>query len=207
MLKSVAVSDGGRPGASVVHVQHGSHVAGRVITTERLILEPVNLGHVEDLWLLHQDEGIAESFAGKWSRQKARQEAAHKAASWDRLGLGKWMAYDKASRSLVGRGGLSQVDIAGEKQIEVGWAVRRPLWGNGLATEIGRASIAFAFSVVGASQVVAFTEVHNLRSRAVMERLGMSYCQEIARVGLVADQEPLADQAPFVLYLLPANNA
>jgi RimJ/RimL family protein N-acetyltransferase len=40
--------------------------------------------------------------------------------------------------------------------------------------------------VLGAAQVVAFTEVHNSRSRTVMERVGMAYDREIHRPGLVA---------------------
>jgi RimJ/RimL family protein N-acetyltransferase len=38
--------------------------------------------------------------------------------------------------------------------------------------EIGRAALAFAVNELGATEVVAFTEPHNRRSRAVMERLG-----------------------------------
>jgi putative restriction endonuclease len=45
--------------------------------------------------------------------------------------------------------------------------------GRGYATEIGRFGLDHAFSVLGVEEVVSFTEVHNLRSRAVMERLGM----------------------------------
>jgi RimJ/RimL family protein N-acetyltransferase len=51
------------------------------------------------------------------------------------------------------------------------------------ATEIGQATLQVAFVQLGADAVVAFTEVHNENSRRVMERLGMTYVQEIRRPG------------------------
>ncbi len=69
--------------------------------------------------------------------------------------------------------------------------MRADLWGRGYATEIGRAGLAFAWDDCGAAEVVAFTENHNRRSRAVMERLGMSYAGPLDYRG-----------EPFVLYAI-----
>ena len=49
----------------------------------------------------------------------------------------KWIAHDRATGALVGRGGLSRTELGGAERLEVGWAVRQPLWGQGYATEIG----------------------------------------------------------------------
>ncbi|MGH8968114.1 MAG: GNAT family N-acetyltransferase, partial [Actinomycetes bacterium] len=49
--------------------------------------------------------------------------------------------------------------------------------------------------------VVAFTEVHNTRSRAVMERLGMTYVREIRRPGLVAGRPGVHADARHALYV------
>ncbi len=89
----------------------------------------------------------------------------------------------------MGRGGVSRAEVDGAPRLEVGWTVHPDRWGNGYATEIGRAGLAFAFNELGADVVVAFTEPHNRRSRAVMERLGMRYLREIVHQG-----------GPFVLY-------
>ena len=63
--------------------------------------------------------------------------------------------------------------------------------GRGYDTEIGRAGLAFAWDELGAAEVAAFTEIHNGRSRAVMERLWMSDAGPI---------EPHGEQ--FVLYTI-----
>ncbi|EFL10340.1 predicted protein [Streptomyces sp. AA4] len=61
--------------------------------------------------------------------------------------------------------------------------------GNGYATEIGLAGLAYAREL-GAAEVVSFTEVHNVRSRAVMERLGFAYRHDFPHRG-----EPFARYA------------
>ena len=71
--------------------------------------------------------------------------------------------------------------------------------GHGDATEIGRAGPALAQDL-GAARVVAFTERHNRRSGAVMERLGMRHVGEFAAVGLVEGRTGVHDGAPFALY-------
>lgn len=58
--------------------------------------------------------------------------------------------------------------------VEIGWRLARTAWGQGYATEAGRAVLAHGFEVLGLTEIVSFTTRANLRSRAVMERLGMT---------------------------------
>ncbi|MEQ7128258.1 GNAT family N-acetyltransferase [Actinopolymorpha sp. B11F2] len=127
--------------------------------------------------------------------------------SWRFQGVHKWMAYDRVSGEVVGRGGLSRtpvdedwgriyaylpaepwVRVAHESRrpflahanwLEIGWALRHEFWGRGYASEIGRAGLAFAFGDLGVQAVVSCTVRHNERSRAVMERIGMRYAGEL----------------------------
>jgi RimJ/RimL family protein N-acetyltransferase len=168
--------------------------------TARLRLTPVGLAHADELHALHQDPGVAH-WADALSRDAARNAAARMAAGWRTDGVHKWIAHDLGTGALVGRGGLSRAEIEGAPVLEVGWVVRQPLWGRGYATEIGRAALRFAAEVLDARQVVAFTEVHNVASRAVMERLGMRHDREIRRPGLIAGRPGVHDDAPFALYV------
>jgi len=168
--------------------------------TDRLRLEPIDCDSTTVLFELHQDAGIAAWYGGRWSTEQARSFAAAMAAQWTENLVGKWVAYSRTDDSLVGRGGLSLVTVLGRPRLEVGWAVRQHLWGRGYATEMGQAALEFAFNERGAEEVVAFTEVHNVSSRRVMERLGMTYVQQISWPGLVAGSSEVADDAPFALY-------
>ncbi|MDQ3861944.1 MAG: GNAT family N-acetyltransferase [Actinomycetota bacterium] len=166
--------------------------------SERLRLVPIGTRHAPELWKLHRDEGIA-----RWcplGRDEALRFAERMEGSW-RRGVGKWLAYEQSSGALVGRGGPSWAAVEGAERVEMGWALRREVWGLGYATEIGRAGLDRAFSVLGGvEEVVAFSEVHNARSRAVMERLGMRYVRRIVRPGFVAGSSEMQEDAPFTLY-------
>jgi len=166
------------------------------VLTERLRLEPITAEHGPELHQLHLDPAIAPWWRVEWTLEEAAGHAATFAARWARDGVSKWMAYDRESDALIGRGGMTRVVLDDGPCLEVGWAVLGAHWGQGYATEIGRASLAFAFDDLRAREVVAFTEPHNLRSRAVMERLGMTYRRDIAH-----------DGDDFVLYAIGADEA
>jgi RimJ/RimL family protein N-acetyltransferase len=174
--------------------------ATRIRLTQRLRLEPIGPEHIDALLTLHDDAAVAEWHGNRWTREQAHTFAVSCLEAWGRDGVHKWIAFDRATGELVGRGGLSRCVLEGREELEVGWTVLGPLWGEGYGTEIGRAALAFAFDELGADRIVAFTEVHNMRSRAVMERLGMRYAYEFPWTGLIDGREGIHEDAPFALY-------
>ncbi len=160
----------------------------RLRFTDRLRLEPIGTNHVQDLWRIHREPGVVEWF-GPWSLERSAARVQEAAAGWRDRGVEKWMAYERSSGELVGRGGASIATVEGRDQLEVGWALCDRHRGRGFATEIGRAGLAYCFEDLAADVVVAFTEPANLASRAVMDRLGMRYEREIQHDGM-----------PMVLY-------
>jgi RimJ/RimL family protein N-acetyltransferase len=191
----------------------------RTRLTDRLRLEPAGPGHAHDLVRLHDDETIAAWHAGRWGLDEATTRAGAMGAAWERDGVSTWMAYHRASGELVGRGGLSRMAAGSDltrqvaaalpgagwaaDRLELGWAVLSTHQGQGHATEIGRAGLAFAFDELGAQEVVAFTERHNARSRAVMERLGMRQVRDILGEGLIEGLDGVRPAARFALYARP----
>jgi RimJ/RimL family protein N-acetyltransferase len=61
---------------------------------------------------------------------------------------------------------------------EVAWRLTRAAWGHGYATEGARAALAFGFETLGLEEIVSFTVPANVRSRRVMEKLGMTHSPE-----------------------------
>lgn len=70
------------------------------------------------------------------------------------------------------------------------------------AAELRRAGLAFAFGVLGVQAVVSCTPRHNVRSRAVMDRIGMTYAGEIRTKGVVEGAQGERDDAPHAVYVL-----
>jgi RimJ/RimL family protein N-acetyltransferase len=199
--------------------------------TLRLRLEPVGPANASDLWLVHGDEEVWPWYDNERpSLEQAEQQATFMGDSWRLHGVHKWIAYDRVNGEVVGRGGLSRtpVDddwaqiyaflpaepwvrvahqsrrpfIAHANWLEIGWALRREFRGRGYASEIGRAALAFAFDVLGVQAVVSCTVRHNVRSRAVMERIGMRYAGEIRSRGMLEGAEEEQDDAPFAVCVL-----
>jgi RimJ/RimL family protein N-acetyltransferase len=205
--------------------------AGESRFTMRLRLEPVGPASAADLWLVHNDDKVSYWYGNqKPSLEQAEHRATFMGDSWRFHGVHKWIAYDRVSGEVVGRGGLSRtpVDddwgqiyallpaeswvrvahetcrpfIAHANWLEIGWALRREFWGRGYASEIARAGMAFAFDVLGVQAVVSCTVRHNVRSRAVMERIGMRYAGEIRSRGMVEGVEGEQDDAPYAVCVL-----
>lgn len=199
--------------------------------TMRLRLEPVGPDNAHDLWLVHSDAEVWPWYDSEEpSREQAGQWAKLISDSWRFHGVHKWIAYDRGSGEVVGRGGLSRtpvdddwgqiyaflpaepwVPVAHESHrpfiahanwLEIGWALRGKFRGLGYAAEIGHAGLAFAFDVLGAQAVVSCTVRHNVPSRAVMERIGMRYAGEIRSRGMVEGIEGAQDDAPFAVCVL-----
>ena len=94
----------------------------------------------------------------------------------ERGGWGFWAVEAKANQEFLGFVGLHipSAPVPFAPCVEVGWRLGVQHWGQGFATEAARESLRYGFEVLGLKEIVSFTAVGNVRSRAVMERLGMS---------------------------------
>jgi len=94
---------------------------------------------------------------------------------WKEHRFGLWALEEQASGALVGNAGLTVLDgwNAEPANIEVGWLLARSAWGRGLAVEAGRASLGYAFDVLGLTRVVSVAFASNWRSERVMRNLGL----------------------------------
>ena len=59
--------------------------------------------------------------------------------------------------------------------VEIGFRLARHAWGHGYATEAATEAVRYGFDAVGLAEIVSMTAVQNVRSRAVMTKLGMTH--------------------------------
>ena len=144
--------------------------------TDRLLLRPWRESDTEPFAALNADPLVMEYMAKTLGRGKSDAFVARIRAHFERHGFGFWAVEAPGAAELVGLVGLARpaFEVHFTPCVEVGWRLDRDYWGRGYATEAARASIRYGFERFGLDQIVAFTVPANIRSRAVMERIGMT---------------------------------
>ena len=118
-----------------------------------------------------------EHFPATLSRAESDAFAERIRADMDERDFGLWAVEVPGITSFAGFTGLAvpRFEAHFAPCVEVGWRIAREHWGRGYAPEAARAALAHAFGVLGLDEIVSFTAVGNLRSRRVMEKLGMTH--------------------------------
>ena len=147
------------------------------VETERLALRRPR-EHDRGAWLgIWGDPAVWRSLApdGRPDPGRALARFDHHLRHWDEHGFGLWLAEERATGVVAGWVGASHPDFVPElrDEIEIGWALRAPFHGRGLATEAAGAAIHAAFEHLAPARVVSLVGPGNDASVAVATRLGM----------------------------------
>jgi RimJ/RimL family protein N-acetyltransferase len=161
------------------------------VETERLVLRawrPEDAGAWAATWA-DPDVWSALRPGAPFDPEYGPQRFAHHLAHWDRFGFGVYAAEEQASGEVAGWVGPSHPLFvpALADAVEIGWSLRRPFWGAGLATEGARAAAAVALEHLAVDEVISLILPTNARSIAVAERLGMRYARDARRPGIEPD--------------------
>lgn len=157
------------------------------LITDRHRAERVAAVHLQDYLSLFQDRRVMATLSAEgWPRSDADVERwlRFSIAHWDEHGFGLWTFRNFSDERFVGRAGLKRVEVDGQPEIELAYALVPEFWGQGRATEMSRAVLRIAFEELGLSDVVCYTLTTNHASRRVMEKLGFRYEREFTRVGM-----------------------
>jgi RimJ/RimL family protein N-acetyltransferase len=145
------------------------------IETPRLRLRDWRDDDVEAWIAMNADPRVTEFFARPSTREGSESRAGEIREELTRRGYGWWVVEIRGGPAFAGVICLRDVPFAAHftPAREIGWRFAPANWGHGYATEGARAALDFAFTRLQWDEVVAMTVPTNLRSRRVMERLGM----------------------------------
>jgi len=85
----------------------------------------------------------------------------------------------KETGRVIGECGLVWQEVDGVAEIEIGYHLRRELWGLGLTTEAARACRDYGFNQLGCDRLICLIHPDNLASRPVAEKNGMKLIREM----------------------------
>jgi ribosomal-protein-alanine N-acetyltransferase len=148
-----------------------------VLETERLILRDRRAADRQPFAQMNADPLVMEFMPATLSNSESDLFMDKIEEHIQTHGFGLFAAELRASLSFIGFIGLSIPSFQARFSpcVEVGWRLSAIHWGKGLATEGAREVIRYAFGVLRLDDVVSFTVPENIRSRRVMEKLGMEH--------------------------------
>ena len=149
-----------------------------MIETERLVLRPPVEADYPAHYAMWADPLVMADM-GPVKDDAASAAALARHDGYRHEGLGFLSVIRKEDRAVMGFCGLKRGDppnpIAG--QVEAGWMLARAYWRRGYALEAMVAVLDWGWANLDVPHMVAITSQRNVASRAMMERLGMSYVE------------------------------
>jgi RimJ/RimL family protein N-acetyltransferase len=148
----------------------------RELRTSRLLLRRWRPEDRVPFAALNADPRVMEHFPATLSRAESDTRVERIEAHFQKHGYGYWAVEIPGVTTFAGFIGLSIPGFEAHFTpcIEVGWRLAFEHWNLGYATEGARAALAFGFDSLQAKEIVSSTVPANVRSRRVMEKLGMT---------------------------------
>jgi RimJ/RimL family protein N-acetyltransferase len=161
-----------------------------IARTKRCVIRELSLEDLPALEKLYQKEGVTwrldadgeripgfiEPLFAKEKEKKYQQ--AYITNMYGYYGYGMWLVFDKASGELIGRAGLEHREFPDAVELELGYLIDPDRQGQGLATEVCQAILAFAREELDFPRVNALTDQKNVASVALLQKLGFYYLED-----------------------------
>jgi RimJ/RimL family protein N-acetyltransferase len=143
------------------------------LSTPRLLLRPFAPEDLEPFAALNGHPLVVE-WLGERTRAESDALTERINAEIEQEGWGFWAVEVVGTAPFIGMAGLHRVDpsFPFAPAVEIGWRLHPAYWGHGYATEAATAARDHGFAG-GLEEIVAFTAAGNVRSQAVMRRIGM----------------------------------
>lgn len=145
-----------------------------ILRTARTLLREWRTADLAPFAALNADPTVMQHFPSLLTRQASDGLVARFVGQFAALGFGPWALELPGVAPFAGFVGLVRQEFPAHftPAVEIGWRLARPFWGQGYATEAGREVLRFADEVLALPALVSMTVPGNVRSIAVMERLG-----------------------------------
>src|SRR5579863_10739157 len=126
-----------------------------VLKTERLLLREFVSEDCDALATILSDPETMRYYPMSFDRAAVADWIQRNRTRYANDGYGLWAMILKSTCELIGDCGLVRQSVDGAVEIEIGYHVRRDLWGRGFATEAARACRDFGFANLEADRLIS----------------------------------------------------
>ena len=156
----------------------------QILETSRLILREFHRDDVDALALTLSDVKTMRFYPAPFDRLAVEDWISRNLVRYEKDGHGLWAMILKSNGELIGDCGLTVQEVDGINEIEIGYHLRRELWGKGFAPEAARACRDLGFARLPVERIISLIRPENLQSRRVAEKNGMTVWKETMRQNL-----------------------
>ena len=163
------------------------------LETERLVLRDWRVQDFGALHALCTDPQVMATIGPLHDEEKTQSFLSRLMERAARDGHTFWAMERKDDGRVIGFCGVSRGPLPPiEGELEIGWRMAADCWGRSYAREAAQATLAWIAGNRPGEPVCAITSVGNVRSRGLMERLGMRHDESMD-----FDHPNVADDSPL----------
>ena len=150
-----------------------------ILKTERLLLREWCASDRKPFAAINADPRVIEFMPSVLTRDESDKLVDRIEAHFEQHGFGVWAVEARTKHEFIVFIGLNVPSFEAHFTpcVEIGWRLAHEHWRQGLATEGAGAALRYAFNVLDSKEIVSFTVPANVKSRRVMEKLGMTHDQ------------------------------
>ena len=146
----------------------------QILETARIYLRQLTQADYEALSTLLQDEEVMYAYEHAFTPEEVQEWLDKQLTRYREDGIGLWAIISKETGEFLGQAGLTWQETDLERELEVGYLLKKEYWHQGYATEAAKACKEYAFYVLGQNRVTAIIRENNQASQRVAQRLGMT---------------------------------
>ena len=151
----------------------------QILETDRLLLREFLPTDIDALATVISDPETMRFYPEPLNRAGVESWIERNLRRYRDDGHGLWAMVLKSSGEVIGDCGLTRKAVDGVDEIEIGYHVRRDLWGRGLAPEAAGACRDYGFERLHAQRLISLIRPENLPSRRVAEKVGLTLWKEV----------------------------
>jgi [ribosomal protein S5]-alanine N-acetyltransferase len=168
-----------------------------IFETQRLYARQFNTGDFEDIYSLNSDQDVMQYIRSPQNRDETRQFLEENMAYYiESPQYGRWALLEKTSHAFMGSFML-RPSIIVTGSIEMGYALLKPHWGLGYATELVKEGLIYSFGQLQVPLIIAITHPKNIASQKVLLKAEFDPMGDIMengrRVNLFQIKNPMHD--------------
>ena len=154
------------------------------IETERLILRELRNSDLQGMFELDSNPEVHRYLGNKPVKtiEESQKIIDSVKKQYTERGIGRWAVVNKATNEFLGWSGIrlnTEYNMNGfTTYYDVGYRLIERFWGNGYATESGKAAVDYAFNTLRLTELYATTEMNNQASHNALLKIGLSYIED-----------------------------